>query len=218
MRVKVGFVALALIAVVAVSMGCSSSVQQTNENEVPATLAADQPTIVLPPGVSCLEVIENAGSISDLTHGGDLVAGWEFDIKHNLGFADHGCEIVSSRDGHPTRTGLYSLRFEVREGDCNANEGWDDCSTDRSRHELTQIPRNKDHQYEGDEYWYNWSILLPDKPLKTGNAISFVGQFNSDNAARFYMEDFSKGLGFRFNDETYKIIQQGVKLHFLWNP
>ena len=24
------------------------------------------------------------------------------------------------------------------------------------------------------------------------------------------MEDFSKGLGFRFNDETYKIIQQGV--------
>ena len=46
---------------------------------------------------------------------------------------------------------------------------------------------------------------MPAVPIKKGKAISFLGQFHSDNAARFYVEDFSKGIGFRFNDEGYDI-------------
>ena len=167
--------------------------------------------IGLPMGLSCQEIINSEGSISELTHRGDLVTGWEFVLKHPTGFAEHGCRVVASDDGHPTNNGLYSLRFEVRDGDCNRNQGWDDCSTDRSRHELTQGGSDyRDHQYEGDEYWYSWSILMPAVPIKKGNTISFLGQFHSDNSARFYIEDFLKGIGFRFNDETYDIIEQGV--------
>ena len=165
----------------------------------------------LPMGLPCQDIIDNEGSISGSTHRGDLVTGWKFILKQPTGFAEHGCRVVTSRDGHPTKNGLYSLRFEVRDGDCNRNQDWDDCTTNRSRHELTQGgSKYRDHQYEGDEYWYSWSILMPAVPIKKGKAISFLGQFHSDNAARFYVEDFSKGIGFRFNDEGYDIIEQGV--------
>ena len=164
-------------------------------------------------GVSCTEFIRVNKVISTDAYEGDLVSGWEFGLKHSNGFMSHGCQIVSSDDGYPTRDGKYSLRFEVRDGDCNSNEGWNDCETDRSRHELTQVDtqrKGQDFQYEGDEYWYKWSVLMPDKPIKQGEAISFIGQFNSDNAARFYMEDFSKGVGYRFNDVDYNILEQNV--------
>jgi hypothetical protein len=146
-------------------------------------------------------------TLGDDTLGGDLVQGWAFTTKHEVGFADHGCLRVSASDGYPTRSGSHSLRFEVRSGDCNANSGWDDCTTDRSRHELTQSDL---HQYDGDEYWYTWSVLLPESPLKQGDSITFLGQFNSDNAARFYIEDFPTGLGFRFNDRNYEFIGRDV--------
>jgi len=169
--------------------------------------------VELDSGVSCTEFIRVNKAISTDAYEGDLVSGWEFGLKHSNGFMSHGCQIVSSDDGYPTRDGKYSLRFEVRDGDCNSNEGRNDCETDRSRHELTQVDNHKkgqDFQYEGDEYWYKWSMLMPDKPIKQGEAISFIGQFNSDNAARFYMEDFSKGVGYRFNDVDYNILEQNV--------
>ena len=104
-------------------------------------------------GVPCVESIHGKKVISDTNYGGDLVSGWEFTLKHSNGFMQHGCQIVSASDGYPTRDGNYSLRFEVRDGDCNSNEGWNDCKTDRSRHELTQAGNHlEDHQYEGNEY------------------------------------------------------------------
>jgi hypothetical protein len=154
-------------------------------------------------------------TIDGSTLGGDLVQGWGFIHKHPTGFAEHGCLVVSAADGYPTRSGEHALRFEVRDGDCNSNEGWDDCTTDRSRHELSQywLPstEGRDHpQYDGDEYWYGWSEYLPADVLKQGDSITFLGQFNSDNAARFYIEDFASGLGFRFNDRNYEFLAQGI--------
>ena len=165
----------------------------------------------IPNGVACTEIIRANKVISDVTYEDDLVSGWEFQLKHPNGFMPHGCQVVSSDDGYPTRDGKYSLRFEVRDGDCNSNQGWNDCETDRSRHELTQAGDHlKDHQYEGDEFWYKWSMLMPDNPIKRGNSISFIGQFNSDNSGRFYMEDFPKGVGYRFNDVDYNILEQNI--------
>ena len=190
-----------LVLLVAMCVSCGSQTERT-ENGMKRHLS---------PGIPCSEIIAEQGSISASTHDGDLVSGWEFVLKHPIGFAAHGCQIVSSEQGHPTRSGRYSIKFEVRDGDCNRNDGWDDCSTDRSRHEITQGGfGGRQHQYEGDEYWYSWSMSMPAIPLKTGDAITFLGQFHSDNAARFYIEDFSKGLGYRFNDADYDIIEQGV--------
>jgi dienelactone hydrolase len=164
-------------------------------------------------GTPCGEHMEP--TIDGSTLGGDLVQGWGFIHKHPIGFAEHGCLVVSATDGYPTRSGEHALRFEVREGDCNSNENWDDCTTDRSRHELSQywLPSTEGTyhpQYDGDEYWYGWSEYLPSDVLKQGDSITFLGQFNSDNAARFYIEDFADGLGFRFNDRNYEFLGQGV--------
>lgn len=39
----------------------------------------------------------------------------------------HNVMIVSAKDGHPVRDGKKSLRFELRDGDCNPNnKGYDD--------------------------------------------------------------------------------------------
>ena len=192
-----------------VASGCGGS----SDTATPATITAPATTatarrFVEPNptlGTPCGEYMEPM--IDGSTLDGDLVDGWGFIHKHPNGFAEHGCLVVSVSDGYPTRSGDHALRFEVREGDCNSNEGWDDCTTNRSRHELSQV----DHpQYDGDEYWYGWSEYLPDDVLKQGDSITFLGQFNSDDAARFYIEDFSNGLGFRFNDRNYEFLDRGV--------
>jgi len=172
-------------------------------------------------GIHCGEFsdpdIEWAPAINETTLDGDLVQGWAFTLKHRDGFADHGCRVVSAADGHPTRTGNYSIRFEVQDGDCNWNDSWDDCTTDRSRHELTQLwkdPTAADYQYhpqyDGDDFWYGWSVYLPDEPLPQGKAVTFIGQFHTETHAPFYIEDFSDGLGYRFNDRNYEFISREV--------
>ena len=158
-------------------------------------------------GIPCADFIPP--EISDATLAGDLVKGWGFILKQPIGFAEHGCLVVSANDGYPTRSGDHAIRFEVRDGDCNRwMDGWNDCTTDRSRHELTQIGISSPSQQDGDEYWYAWSEYLPTATLKEGKAITFLGQFNSDNAARFYIEDFHDGVGFRFNDRNYDLIKR----------
>ncbi len=166
------------------------------------------PAADLPPGIRCAELMDPA--IDDGTLDGDLVAGWAFTTKHPIGATDHGCRVVSAADGHPVRSGDHAFRFEVRDGDCSGNDGWDDCTTDRSRHELSQWWADQPPQYPGDEYWYGWSVLLPTEPLKQGDAVTFLGQFNTDAAARFYLEDFADGLGFRFNDRNYEFLDHGL--------
>ena len=44
--------------------------------------------------------------------------------------------LANSKDGHPTRSGKKSYRFEVRLGDCGKDSGHDDCKKDRQRTEL----------------------------------------------------------------------------------
>ena len=59
--------------------------------------------------------------------------------KKSLGnnFKKHGVCIVEKSQGHPTRLGQQSLRFEVKPGDCGYNEIHSDCKKDRERHELS---------------------------------------------------------------------------------
>jgi hypothetical protein len=175
--------------------------------------------VPMPDGTPCHELFEPAtegdpnGALLPGTHGGDLVSGWAFEMKQPAGFKDHGCQVVSSP--HPVRQGQYSFRFEVRDGDCNSNDGWDDCTTDRSRHELSQSWRPEavygEDMYPnkaGDDFWYGWSMWLPPKSLQQGKTSTFIGQFNSDNSARFYLRDFKNGFGYTFNDRNYDLIAQ----------
>lgn len=47
----------------------------------------------------------------------------------------------------------HNERFEVRPGDCAANDGRNDCKKDRERSELFERHKTTD---EGQTIWYHW--------------------------------------------------------------
>lgn len=108
------------------------------------------------------------------------------------GFRSHGAQVVSRGDGHPVRFGAQSIRFEVRAGDCGNAFGWDDCSTDRERHELSQ---KGNQQRAGDRYWYSWSMFVPhDTPSVVPSKVT-LGQFHQRKNNVIWMFQWSfKGL------------------------
>ena len=87
--------------------------------------------------------------------------GWQFVFSTPFGLKEHTYQVVSKADGHPVRFGKHSERFEVRPGDCGVTENGhhSDCATDRERSEMDSQLYQK--FYDGDEYWYRWSIFFP---------------------------------------------------------
>lgn len=93
-----------------------------------------------------------------------------------IGFQPHGVRTVNASDGEPVRTGGSSFRFEVRDGDCSRDEGWNDCKNDRQRHEYTS----------GDvtgEIWFNWSLYIPANFESIAPATVGAGQFHQHNGS-----------------------------------
>lgn len=159
----------------------------------------------------------------------DVASGWSLDRLHHNGFKDYGCHVVDAENGHPVRAGQQSLRFEVRDGDCNSNDGFDDCANDRSRHEITQT---SDFASDGDEVWTAWSLYVPDASLRSKDEVVFLGQFQGANGvAPIMFEDLGTGYGVRQNDSSYEIIHHerlvandqfrsqwtDVLLHLVWS-
>ena len=114
-------------------------------------------------------IISNLYSINSFAENCSSGFGKSFSLTSDVGFGDqykkslernfkkHGVCIVEKSEGHPTRLGQQSLRFEVKPGDCGYDDSWDDCKKDRERHELSSKRKIK-----SGEYWYSWSIFLPD--------------------------------------------------------
>lgn len=123
---------------------------------------------------ACLVAI--GGTSSDCLAGdGDTVSGWSFDKSMPTHFKDYGYEVVSAADGHPVRAGEKSIRFEIRAGDCGWTRGWNDCETDRERHELHTA--RYDTWTSGDR-WYHWSIFFPEDHPLVDPALVILGQFH----------------------------------------
>ena len=91
-------------------------------------------------------------------------------------FKPYGVCIVDKKEGHPTRLGQQSLRFELRDGDCGYGSSWNDCNLDRQRHELA----GKKHS-PGSEHWYFWSIYLPNDFQVIFLVSNLLGQFHQDD-------------------------------------
>lgn len=92
--------------------------------------------------------------------------------KHNRTASKPYSYNVVSAPGHPVREGRKSFRFELRNGDCAA----EDCRTDRERVERWERGSSK----VGQEYWYSYSIYL-DPSFKPASGISTIlGQFKQE--------------------------------------
>ena len=117
--------------------------------------------------------------------------GWRFTRSLPVGATSHGHRIVSAPD-HPVRYGKRSERFEVRPGDCSSSRrGWNDCDNDRERSELIQVPPR---QHQGDEYWYRWSILVPEGHVNLYPVKSAYGQFHQKGCKPvFLFQEYAGG-------------------------
>ncbi len=97
---------------------------------------------------------------------------------------DHQIQILSAEDGHPVRDGKFSLRFEVRPGECwgkfngeiaNDNQPNNDCERTNGKAERAEIGTKK--YYKGNK-WYAWSIYIPEGQEKFYPSSLKLSQFD----------------------------------------
>ena len=122
------------------------------------------------------------------------IADGQWKITLADGLKKYQIQTVSSEDGHPVRAGDKSIRFEVRDGDCSKskNSSWSDCKNDRERAELQSLKLMKK-----GEYWWTWSIYLPNDFESVFPANLNLGQFHTEVSSghpyfMFYNQTWNK--------------------------
>jgi hypothetical protein len=90
---------------------------------------------------------------------------------------NYGYRKVSSPE--PVREGKVSERFELHAGDCTATKEWNDCANDRERSELAQRPP---YSLPENEYWYFWSLFVPESFKNIFPTKVCLGQFHQEGA------------------------------------
>ena len=108
--------------------------------------------------------------------------GYGIKTSHHGGFKTHsnfmGKKNYSFQyinDKTNARAGKYYQRFEVREGDCFKDEdGWNDCTTDRERVELTADP----FQPPSNNQCYAYSLMLSEDFIDVAPTNTDLGQIH----------------------------------------
>lgn len=117
-------------------------------------------------------------------------------FMRSLNTKSYGYTVVAD----PTGSAPTSMveRFEVRPGDCSANEGWSDCANDRERSELSEATKSTG---AGQEWWYGWSLYVPDGYVNVYPAKVALGQFHQDKSHPVWMFQNSDG-GYHLDDQV----------------
>lgn len=107
----------------------------------------------------------------------DVFSTVRFDTSHPIRASAYGCLIVDAADGLPVLDGTQSARFEVRPGDCTASAAFDDCTNDRSRHEIQESHVGST---EGQTLVYDTHVYIPPQPRfrPVGDNLLFLTQIN----------------------------------------
>ena len=129
----------------------------------------------------------------------DVASGNTYKKSLDKKYKKYGMQVVDKKDGHPVRAGDKSIRFEVRPGDCGYNDAWNDCDTDRERHELTG------KKMTGGEWWYAWSIFLPKDFINVHPTKVALGQFHQEKGHvvwLFQNQSFSSPGGYWVDDQV----------------
>ena len=74
--------------------------------------------------------------------------------KNSMGHNDYNFQYI--KDKTKARAGKYYQRFEVRDGDCFGNDGWNDCKTNRERVEFSGKPSQRPKNIK----CYGYSLML----------------------------------------------------------
>ncbi len=103
-------------------------------------------------------------------------------FKRSLNDKPYGYQKVS--DPIDANNLKWVERFEIRNGDCGFQTGWNDCETDRERSELSQ---QSNRQKVGETYWYAWEIYFPIDYPSVYPAKTALGQFHQANGKPMFM-------------------------------
>jgi len=125
-------------------------------------------------------------------------------VTRSLSNTPHGYQIVQNPE--PVRAGKTAQRFELRAGDCATQPGWNDCTTDRSRTEVV-VEQN---MTSGKEYWFAFSLFLPNDFQTSSTVKSTVGQIKPRNGPT------GTYAGFASAPSLFQLYMLGNEYNFCW--
>ena len=121
----------------------------------------------------------NASCVDNLN--ADVFGNLPVATTHPINAKSYGCLIVNKNENFPTFDGSQTSRFEVRNGDCSGNSGFNDCINDRSRHEINETNLTN---LIGKTVVYQTYLYIPTQKRfrPAGNNLLVLSQVNfSDN-------------------------------------
>jgi hypothetical protein len=206
------FVALTVCATLTACGGGGSTSSSSPIVTIPTTTtpppAPPPPPPPPPPPVDLIATPAGTSCVSERDQ--DVFGGEVFETSHPIQAKSHGCLIVNSTDKQPVFDGLRSARFEVRPEDCNASVSFNDCTNDRSRHEINE---KEGSSTSGQLLTWEENIYIPKQTRfrpKGKNAL-FITQINFKNRTDYgtlaYLEIGENGelLVRTHNDFTFDI-------------
>ena len=119
-----------------------------------STTPASTVNLATPAGTPCLTSTKST----------DVFGNTNYMVSHTIKASTWGCLLVNKSDGQPVFDGNQSVRFEIRPGDCNASNSYDDCVNNRSRWELMSNG-TQDKSTQGQVITYQYYIYIPTQPL-----------------------------------------------------
>jgi len=96
-------------------------------------------------------------------------------FQRSLNDKPYGIVTTDKAKGHPALAGNKAERFEVRQGDCAAQPGWDDCAMDRERAEMSEL---KPYTLLGQPTWYAFGVYFDPTWQDISPVTTTVGQFH----------------------------------------
>ena len=141
---------LALITLAACGGSGSDSSSSTSSSTTPASTV----NLATPAGTPCLTSTTST----------DVFGNTNYRVSQAIKASTWGCLLVNKSDGQPVFDGNQSVRFEIRPGDCNASNSYDDCVNNRSRWELMSNG-TQDKSTQGQIITYQYYVYIPTQPL-----------------------------------------------------
>lgn len=134
--------------------------------QVPVTPPAPTTNLATPNGTTCTGVNQP-----------DVFGTMTFETSQPINATQYGCLVVSAADKQPTFDGTLAARFEVRANDCSASSSFNDCTNDRSRHEINETGVGST---EGQTITWEERVYVPSQPRfrPNGQNIMFLTQIN----------------------------------------
>ncbi len=117
-------------------------------------------------------------------------------FKRSLNNKTYGYKVISDPTGSAPTDKIEA--FEVRPGDCSSNKNWNDCNKDRERSELSEWYKKT---APGSEYWYGWSLYIPENYINVYPTKVALGQFHQKNSHVVWMFQNSNG-GYHLDNQV----------------